>query len=128
MFHDIDTLPDVNVRQAIDLAIDRNALSQAPAGGTATRSLFPDYSPYFSDDSELHGDMDAAGALLDAAGWTLNNRDRRVNENGDTLSVTFVAYPHRPGLVIMQPVIADSSEGLGITVTSIVTGQDWPET
>ena len=34
-------LSDLNVRKAIDLAIDRNALVTALAGGTATRSLFP---------------------------------------------------------------------------------------
>ena len=34
-------LSDLNVRKAIDLAIDRNALVTALDGGTATRSLFP---------------------------------------------------------------------------------------
>lgn len=127
MFHNINKLQDVRVRQAIDLAIDRTALSQALAGGTGTRSLFPDYSPYFSDDSDPHGDLDAAKALLDEAGWTLNSDGKRTKLD-EELSVTLVAYPHRPGLVIMQPVIADSLTALGITVTQIVTGQDWKET
>ena len=38
-------LSDLNVRKAIDLAIDRNALVTALAGGTATRSLFPVHTP-----------------------------------------------------------------------------------
>ena len=52
------------------------ALSQALAGGKATRSLFPDYSPYFSDASDQHGDLTAARALLDEAGWTLSGGKR----------------------------------------------------
>ena len=38
-------LSDLNVRKAIDLAIDRNALVTALNGGTATRSLFPVHTP-----------------------------------------------------------------------------------
>ena len=38
-------LSDLNVRKAIDLAIDRNALVTALDGGTATRSLFPVHTP-----------------------------------------------------------------------------------
>lgn len=127
MFYNVDNLQDLRVRRAIDLAIDRNALSQALAGGHGTRSLFPDNSPYFSDGSDPHGDESAAKALLEEAGWTLNNNRRRVKD-GKELTVTLVAYPHRPGLVMVQPVIAKSLEALGITVTSIVTSQDWADT
>lgn len=126
VFYNTDTLQDVRVRQAIDLALDRNALSQALAGGHGTRSLFPDVSPFFSDDSDPHGDLDAAELLLDQAGWTLDSNGKRTM-NGQQLTINPVAYPHRPGLVIMQPVIADTLTSLGITVNSIRTGQEWPE-
>lgn len=125
-FFNIDTLPDVRVRKAIDVAIDRTVLSQALAGGTATRSLFPDNSPFYSDDSDQHGDADAAEALLDEAGWTLSNGKRM--KDGEELTIRLVAYPHRPGLVIMQPVIAEAIESLGIMVETILTGDDWSET
>jgi peptide/nickel transport system substrate-binding protein len=133
MFHNIDTLSDVRVRRAIDLAIDRNALTQAIAGGTATRSLFPDYSPYYTDDNALqNSDMEAAAALLDAAGWKHSGGDDttgvRTNAKGDKLTIRLVAYPHRPDLVTMQPIIAASLTDLGLEVTSILTGMDWPET
>ena len=47
MFHNIGqnsgrAINDVRVREAIDLALDRDAISQALAGGHGTRSLFPD--------------------------------------------------------------------------------------
>lgn len=127
MFHNVMKLQDARVRKAIDLAIDRQALSQALAGGTPTRSIFPDYSPYFWDESDTHGDLSAAKALLDEAGWTLDSNGKRM-KNGTELSVRIVAYPHRPGLVIMQPVIAEALSDLGITVESVVTGQEWKET
>lgn len=128
MFYNLDTLSDDRVRRAIDLVLDRNALSQALAGGTGTRSLFPDNSPFYSDDSDPHGDSTAAEALLDEAGWTLNANGKRVDKNGVQLSVNLVAYPHRPGLVSMQLVIADALTDIGITVNAIVTGQEWSET
>ena len=127
-FHNIDTLQDVRVRRAIDLAIDRTALSQALAGGTATRSLFPDYSPYFSDSSDPHGDSSGAESLLDEAGWMLDPATGKRMKSGQTLNITLVTYPHRPGLVIMQPVIAQTLTDLGMTVTTVLTGQDWSET
>ena len=127
IFYNTDTLDDVRVRQAFDLAIDRTALSQALAGGHATRNLFRDTSPFFSDDSDPHGDRSASEALLSEAGWTLSSNGKR-EKDGSALTVNLVAYPLRPGLVTMQPIIAESLMSLGVTVNSILTGQDWPET
>lgn len=127
-FHNIDNVPDVRVRRAIDLAIDRNALSQALAGGNPTRSLFPDYSPYFSDDSDMHGDPDKAAALLDEAGWTLDADTGMRTKDGEVLTVRAVTYPHRPGLGIMLPVVAEALEAVGIDASTKVTGDAWEET
>ena len=74
MFHNIGqnsgrAINDVRVREAIDLALDRDAISQALAGGHGTRSLFPDYTPWYQDGLGVsHGDLTAAGAKLDEAG------------------------------------------------------------
>ena len=127
VFHNTDRLKDVRVRKAIDLAIDRSALVKALAGGRATRSLFPDYSPYFSDKSSPVGDASAAKALLDAAGWKVGSTGKRMKD-GKVLNVNLVAYPHRPGLGIMQPLIDEALTGLGINVTTILTSHDWSET
>ena len=65
-------IDELAVRQAIDVALDRDALSQALAGGRDTRSLFLDYTSYYQDGlGDSHGDEGAAEALFDAAGWTL---------------------------------------------------------
>ena len=129
-FHNLrrPNMQDVKVRQAIDLAIDRSALSQALAGGRATRSLFPDYSPYFSDTSETHGQKSKAEALLDEAGWTLDDTTGNRTKSGEALTIKLVAYPHRPGLVIMQPLIEQALTDLGISVDKVLTGDEWSET
>ena len=65
MFHNLGkssgrAINDVKVREAIDLALDRSALSQTLAGGHGTRSLFPDTSPYYQDNLGVtHGDLTA---------------------------------------------------------------------
>ena len=83
---------DVKVREAIDLAVDRSALSQALAGGHGTRSLFPDTSPYYQDNLGVtHGDLTAAGAKLDEAGWTLDTTTGKRMKNGEALTVDLFA-------------------------------------
>lgn len=129
-FHNMrkPALADVRVRRAIDVAVSRTALVEALSGGHATRSLFPDFTAYFlnTSDTSLSGDATQAAALLDAAGWTLSNGKR--SKEGQDLTIKLVAYPQRPGLVIMQPVIAQTLTNLGITVESVVTsGKNWDE-
>merc|ERR1719387_797168 len=130
MFHQMNAaspLSDLKVRQAVDLALDRKALSQALAGGTATRCLFPDYTPWFSDSSNKHADKTAAEAKLEEAGWVKGSDGKRAKA-GAPLTLKLVAYPQRPGLVIMQPVIKQQLEAVGITVTSITTdGSSWDQ-
>jgi len=75
MFHNMDNVgstADLKVRKAIDVALDRSALSQSLKGGTGTRSLFPDNTPWYSDTGSPTGDATAAGVLLEDAGWTLD--------------------------------------------------------
>ncbi len=127
-FYNMDstTLSDVKVRKAIDKAIDRYVLSQSLAGGDPTRSLFPENTPFHIDEMDNHGDDDASATLLDEAGWVIDGDKRK--KDGQELKVRLVAYPHRPGLGIMQPHIAKAMRDLGITVEETLTGMDWDET
>lgn len=127
MLYNLDSLPDMNVRRAIDVAIDRSALAQALAGGDPTRSLFPEYSPYHNEAGENYGEMEQAAALLDEAGYTLNSNGKR-EKDGEVLSINLVAYPHRPGLGIMQPLIAESLRDLGIEVKETLMSFSWSDT
>ena len=127
-----NVLADVNVRRALDLAIDRSELVKALGGddhlggGKATRSFFPDYSPFYAEHGDAKADTAAAAALLDTAGWPLV--DGKRTKNGNPLTIRLVAYPQRPGLPIMQPKVAEALEAVGVTVTQITTSADnWDE-
>ncbi|EJK53327.1 hypothetical protein THAOC_27259, partial [Thalassiosira oceanica] len=67
-----------------------------------------------------------AAALLDEAGYTLNSNGKR--EKDGVLSINLVAYPHRPGHGIMQPLIAESLRDLGIEVEETLTSFTWSDT
>ncbi len=97
-FYNMDstTLSDVKVREAIDKAIDRYALSQSLAGGDPTRSLFPENTSFHKDELDKHGDDDASVTLLDKDGWVLDGDKRK--KDGQELKVRHVVYPHRPGI------------------------------
>ena len=131
MFHNMDAnsgttgaLADAGVREAIDLAVDRSALETVLPGAHGTRSLFPDFSPYYTEFGSMTADATAAGALLDAAGWTLDSTTgKRCKDDGAgtcvQLAVKLVAYPFRAGLGLMQPSIKDDLEAVGINVTTL---------
>mmetsp|Transcript_13633 Transcript_13633/g.34234 ORF Transcript_13633/g.34234 Transcript_13633/m.34234 type:complete len:545 (+) Transcript_13633:96-1730(+) len=118
-------LSDLQVRKAVDLALDRSLLTQTLLGGDPTRSLFPETTPWGLDESQANSDKSAAEGLLDAAGWTKDASGNRMKD-GVQLALDLVAYPQRPGLVLMQPVIKTALTGLGIAVNAIVTdGSSW---
>eukprot|EP00441_Pelagodinium_beii_P017822 CAMPEP_0197681202 /NCGR_PEP_ID=MMETSP1338-20131121/94564_1 /TAXON_ID=43686 ORGANISM="Pelagodinium beii, Strain RCC1491" /NCGR_SAMPLE_ID=MMETSP1338 /ASSEMBLY_ACC=CAM_ASM_000754 /LENGTH=201 /DNA_ID=CAMNT_0043262507 /DNA_START=1 /DNA_END=603 /DNA_ORIENTATION=+ len=128
MFHNAAKSPlsDVKVRKAVDLALDRSALSQELRGGEGTRSFFPSGTPYALEDTP-HADASGAESLLQEAGYTKNGIGMFEKE-GVPLSLNLVAYSQRPGLVIMQPVIAQTLTNLGIAVESITTpGDSWDQ-
>jgi peptide/nickel transport system substrate-binding protein len=127
MFHNLRKSPlsDIKVRQAVDKAIDRTALQQVLAGGIGTRSLFPDNTPWFLDLGGAVSEKAAAEALLAEAGWILDTDGKRMKD-GNPLTIKLVAYPQRPGLPIMQPLIKANLEAVGITVNDVVTdGSSW---
>ena len=112
---------DLKVRQAIDLAIDREDAMDLLKGGHGTRSLFPQNTPYYQDNlgSSL-AKATEAGALLDDAGWTLDSSNKRTKD-GQELTIELCAYEFRPDLGLMQPEIKSNLEALGITVNDRMT-------
>lgn len=110
---------DPRVRRAIDLAIDRVQLAALVPGALAVPSSVP-VPPgtwaYRAEYSHTTADLAAAAALLDAAGWQLNNttgvRTRSGNEFRFTLRVD-----NDPVRIAMATSIAAQLEPLGIRVT-----------
>ena len=84
-------LQDVNVRQAIRFALDRQAISDALLAGTVspTDSIYAS-SPF--EDTSLGvtpHDIEQANALLDAAGWVDSNGDGTRDKDGVELVLRY---------------------------------------
>ncbi len=112
-------LEDVRVRKAIDLAVNRADLVAAARSGTPASGAFESSYP-FAASGALPFDPDAAGSLLDEAGWSMGDDGVRTKD-GKRLELVLWAYPQRPDLVTFQPVIRADLAKLGIFVTTQVT-------
>lgn len=110
-------LGDVRVRRALDLAIDRKQLAATLGGGEPATGAFARQYP-FASGTERPFDRAAAQALLDEAGWRLDGGKRQ--KNGQALKLTVLAYPQRPDLVSLLPVLRDQLMRLGIEVETRV--------
>jgi len=112
-------LADPKVRRAIDLAIDRSQLVIAINGGSPATGAYAPYFP-FAGKTARPTDVKAAATLLDEAGW-IAGADGVRRKDGQALTLSVLAYPQRPDLVTMLPVVKAQLAGLGIDVeTKIV--------
>lgn len=109
---------DVRVRQAVDLAIDRDELVAAINGGTPATGAFAPYFP-FAPKEPRPTDLARAAALLDEAGWTSAAGGIRTKD-GQDLRLLVLAYPQRPDLVTMLPVVKAALGRVGIAVDTQV--------
>lgn len=114
-----EPLADVRVRRALALAIDRDELVKAIRAGRPSRSAYADYFAFAGEASPPH-DPAAAAALLDEAGWRVGPDGRR-SRDGQSLTFSLWAYPQRPDLVTMQPVLRAQLSALGIGVETRLT-------
>ena len=74
-----------------------------------------------------HADKAGAEALIESAGWVKNSTGF-YEKDGAPLTLRLVAYPQRPGLVLMQPTIQMRLQALGIVVnTHVTSGSSWDE-
>ena len=111
-------LQDVTVRQAIDLAIDREQLAAAINGGTPATGAFAPYFP-FAPSEPRPSDRQAAADKLAEAGFEAGS-DGVLERDGEQLSVRVLAYPQRPDLVTMLPVVRAHLSALGFEVDTRV--------
>lgn len=118
-------LSDVNVRKALALAIDRQALAEAVAApGMPAQAIsdsiatgaFPASTPWGSVHAKLPTDASEAARLLDEAGWLLGTDGVRT-KGAEKLTLELVYYTFRSDLVVMAPLIKSHLETLGVSVT-----------
>lgn len=87
-------LQDLKVRQALMLGLDRQRIIEVQyANGLEAKSvLSPAYGQYHDESlPDIERDIEAAGALLDDAGWTLGDNGIREKE-GQPLALQFHAW------------------------------------
>jgi peptide/nickel transport system substrate-binding protein len=111
-------LADARVRQAIDLAIDRREFVAAIRAGSPATGAFAPYFP-FAVKEPRPNDLASAARLLDQAGWSAASGGVRTRD-GQPLKVAVLAYPQRPDLVTMQPVVKAQLGKIGIGVETRV--------
>ncbi len=114
---------DVNVRRAINLAIDREAMiaNVLNGYGTAAYSVC-DKMPWYNPQAETPHDPDTANALLDEAGW-LTGADG-IREKDGVRAAFILLYP--TGDSVRQALAEETANQLsefGIDVT--VEGVGW---
>lgn len=85
-------LADARVRRALSMAIDRQAMVDSILGGAGG----PAYGPFieghwaYNPDVEVAYDPGAARALLEEAGWTDEDGDGFVEQDGERLAFTLM--------------------------------------
>ncbi|PSN15199.1 peptide ABC transporter substrate-binding protein [filamentous cyanobacterium CCT1] len=108
---------DPQVRQAVNLAIDRDTITNQLYGptGKPTTNFLVAPSPFVSDNTSYDYDPDAAAQLLDAAGWVDSNSDGTRDKDGQELQVVFQTSVN-PVRQKTQEIVKQSLEQIGIGV------------
>ncbi|GAA1997276.1 ABC transporter substrate-binding protein [Brevibacterium samyangense] len=95
---------DPAVRKALSMAIDREELSSVlSAHQSPATSVLAQSTPMYRDHSDLLAhDPEGAAALLDEAGWTLNEQTGIREKDGTPLSFTVTYWQSAPFLELVQ--------------------------
>lgn len=121
---DDPVLADVRVREALSLALDREAIAGAVLREedlAATQLFPPSLTAWHQPDlAPLEHDDSAAEDLLTAAGWTTGDDGVR-RKDGDPLRLTLTTYPDRPELPALATAIQAELAEVGVDVTVDVT-------
>lgn len=115
---------DVNVRRAINLAIDREEMIQNVLNGHGTAAYSVcDKMPWYNEEAEIAYDLDAAKALMEEAGW-LEGADGIREKDGVKAAFTLL---YSNGDSVREALAADTANQLrelGIEVTTEGVGWD----
>jgi peptide/nickel transport system substrate-binding protein len=111
-------LTDKRVRQAIALAVDREAIAALYGrGGRATTNILVQPPGYDSPNTQAFGvfDLERAAALLDEAGWVDSDGDGVRDKDGVKMSLVFLTSisATRQGA---QEIVKAALESIGVEV------------
>ncbi len=117
-------LKDVAVRRAVALALDRRALADALTKPLGTPSqvlgsfiLLPGQRGYVDQSDLIAPDVDAAGQLLDDAGWTVADTGKVRTRKGKPLALDMPVPAKTSTSRARATMIADQLAKVGIKVT-----------
>ncbi len=116
-----DILSQVNVRKAILLAIDRNAVltqSYGSQGVIATAPVNPQLTDTMSYDfsTESIYDVEQAKALLEQAGYTVSDSSVREDKRGNALAVTILVNKNNSTRYSAAYLIGSMLQAVGFSV------------
>ncbi|NEQ31946.1 MAG: peptide ABC transporter substrate-binding protein [Leptolyngbya sp. SIO4C5] len=108
---------DPQVRQAFNLAIDRETIAEQLYGptGRPTANFLVAPEQFNSDSTDYVYDLEAAAELLDRAGWQDTNGDGIRDKDGVEMSVLFQTSVN-PVRQKTQEIIKQSLESIGVEV------------
>jgi peptide/nickel transport system substrate-binding protein len=111
-------LADSRVRQALSLAIDRSALVAQALGGLGLPTAYPLPSVPGAAGGAPARDSQSAGALLDAAGWTMGADHHRHRGNGGNQALGFTLLTSNdPERLAVAQRLAEQWNQVGAVVT-----------
>lgn len=109
-------LGDVRVRQALSLALDREAMAEAVLREkdlAATQLLPPSLDAWQADVEPLAHDTDGARRLLAEAGWEPDG-DGTLRKDGKALRLNLLTYPDRAELPALATAIQAQLGEIGV--------------
>jgi peptide/nickel transport system substrate-binding protein len=108
---------DLQVRQAVNLAIDRDTIATQLYGptGKPTANFLVAPGPFASENTSYTYDPEAAAALLDEAGWVDSNGNGTRDKDGVEMQVVFQTSVN-PVRQKTQEIVKQSLEAIGIGV------------
>lgn len=110
-------LTDINVRQAIALAIDRQTIVDQLFGiaGVTTSNVLLAPKTYLSPNTSFEYNMEKAASLLDEAGWVDSDGDGVREKDGVKLEMLYQTTVN-PQRQKVQEIVKQSLESLGFAV------------
>ncbi len=115
---------DVNVRRAINLAIDREAMiDQVLNGYGSVAYSVCDKMPWYNEEAETAYDLEAAKALMDEAGW-VEGEDGIREKDGEKAAFTLMFASGDSVRQALAENTANQLRELGIEVTTESVGWD----
>lgn len=115
---------DVNVRRAINIALDRETMIQNVLGGHGSPAYSVcDQMPWYSEDSEVEYNQEEAVKLLEEAGWMLGDDGIR-EKDGVKAAFTLMFNPDDSVRQALAEDTANQLAEIGIAVTTEGAGWD----